>query len=115
MAMAGRASADLVHEYVPPSTDPILVERDVTMDCKKMLRSVCLSAERWPASSRQRFGSVKWILCRLGSSCAVVGASPKEGFSPTGVKPRQRRRNSCCRSLRQMVIVKTLWHRRVKT
>ena len=72
MAMAGRASADLVHEYVPPSTDPILVERDVTMDCKKMLRSVCLSAERWPASSRQRFGSAKWILCRLGSFCATT-------------------------------------------
>jgi len=44
MAMAGRASADLVHAYVPPSTDPILVEWDVTKDCKKMLRSVCLSA-----------------------------------------------------------------------
>jgi hypothetical protein len=42
MAMAGRASADLVHEYVPPSTDPILVEWDVTMDCKNTDASVSL-------------------------------------------------------------------------
>jgi hypothetical protein len=37
--------------------------------------------ERWPASSRQRFGSVKWILCRLGSSCVVAGASRREGVA----------------------------------
>jgi hypothetical protein len=29
--------------------------------------------QRWPASSRQRFGPAKWILCRLGLFCAVPG------------------------------------------
>lgn len=38
-------------------------------------------SERWPASSRQRFGSAKWIPCRLGSSCAVAGASRREGVA----------------------------------
>ncbi len=71
--------------------------------------------ERWPASSIQRFGSAKWILCRLGSFCIVAGTSRREGFSPTGVMSRQRRRKLCYRSLRQMVIVKTLWRPRVKT
>ena len=38
------------------------------------------SRERWPASSRQRFGFDKWCLCRL-SSCAAVGASRREGVA----------------------------------
>jgi hypothetical protein len=71
--------------------------------------------QRWLASSRQRFGSAKWILCRLGSFWAVVGASRREGFSPTEVGPGNGGENSCCRSLRQMVIVKTLWRPCVKT
>jgi hypothetical protein len=45
--------------------------------------------ERWLASSRQRFGSAKWILCRLGSFCSIAGSSRREGFSPTGVRAPQ--------------------------
>ena len=71
--------------------------------------------QRWPASSIQRLGSAKWILCRLGSFWAVAGASRREGFSPTEVGPGNGGENSCCRSLRQMVIVKTLWRPCVKT
>jgi hypothetical protein len=37
------------------------------------------------------------------------------GRSPTGVRPRQQRRSSCCRSTRQVIIVKPLWRPRVKT
>jgi transposase len=36
--------------------------------------------QRWPASSRQRFGSAKWILCRLGSSYAVAGTSRRRAL-----------------------------------
>jgi hypothetical protein len=40
-----------------------------------------LTPQRWLASSRQRFGSAKWIPCRLGSSCAVAGVSRREGVA----------------------------------
>src|SRR6201746_844217 len=50
------------------------------------------SIQRWLASSRQRFGSAKWILCRLGSFCSIAGSSRREGFSPTGVRAPQWRR-----------------------
>src|SRR4051795_8029974 len=39
----------------------------------EQIRALLDLAERWPALSRQRFGSAKWILCRFGSSCAVAG------------------------------------------
>src|SRR5271166_1929486 len=70
--------------------------------------------QRWPASSRQRFGSAKWILCRLVGPMPLLG--PHAGRAcPTGVGPQQRRRNSCCHDLRQMIIVKTLRRPPVKT
>jgi hypothetical protein len=40
MAMVGRPSADLVMRYVPPSTDPILVEWDVPMDCENFALAI---------------------------------------------------------------------------
>jgi hypothetical protein len=49
-----------------------------------------------------------FILCRCR-------ASRREGFSPTGVRSGNGGENLCCRSLRQMVIVKTLRRPRVKT
>ncbi|MGD0103439.1 MAG: hypothetical protein ABSC06_05310, partial [Rhodopila sp.] len=45
------------------------------------IERVVFESQRWPASSRQRFGSAKWIPCRLGSSCAVAGASRREGVA----------------------------------
>jgi hypothetical protein len=45
----------------------------------------------------------------------LLPGSHAGGRSPTGVRSRQQRRNLCCRSLRQMVIVKTLRCPRVKT
>src|SRR3978361_869802 len=47
--------------------------------------SSCPYKKRWLASSRQRFGSAKWILCRLGSFCSIAGSSRRGGFS-IGVK-----------------------------
>ncbi len=37
--------------------------------------------ERWLASSRQCFALDKWSFCRLTLSCAVVGASRREGVA----------------------------------
>src|SRR4051812_39951542 len=47
-------------------------------------RRVNRMPERWPASSRQRFGSAKWILCRLGSVCAVAGPHAGRAFARPG-------------------------------
>ena len=48
-------------------------------------------AFRWLGISLQRFGSDKWIACRLiRTSCRCRGVA-EGGRSPTGARPRQRR------------------------
>jgi len=58
--------------------------------------------QRWSGFSEQRFVFDKWIACRLMLRLRCWGVA-KEGRRPTGVTPQQRRRNSRCRSERQMV------------
>ena len=82
---AGLAPADLATSVplaidAPGNVGPggvLACTEDVTADAGSV--ALMSETERWPASSRQRFGSVKWILCRLGSSCVVAGASRREG------------------------------------
>ncbi len=46
--------------------------------------------QRWLGFSLQRFGSVRWMACRLTrTSCRFRGAS-QGGRSPTGAAPRKR-------------------------
>jgi hypothetical protein len=74
--------------------------------------SVCVQAKGCPASSRHRFALVEWSFCRLLSCNAVGGARGRR--SPTGAPPRQCRRRSCCRTLRQAVEVGLIRRPRLK-
>jgi hypothetical protein len=51
--------------------------------------ALAVGGERWLGFSLQRFGSDKWIACRLiRTSCRCRGAA-QGGRSPTGAAPRQ--------------------------
>jgi len=58
------------------------------MDVHVTPRLIC---ERWLGLSLQRFGSDKWIPCRLIRTLCRCRGVAQGGRSPTGVTPRHRR------------------------